>query len=96
VSKTMRGCFAGDERVRRLIPIPGIGLFSAATVVGEIWDVKRFPLPRQLASWAGLTPKEHPSGEHRHQGHIAIKATSPSKDRAGCAGSWSRRRPSTP
>lgn len=71
VSRSMRKRFAGDERVRRLIPIPGIGLFSAATVVGEIWDVKRFPSPRQLASWAGLTPKEHSSGEHRHQGHIS-------------------------
>ena len=71
VSKTMRARFAGDERVRRLMPIPGIGLFSAATVVGEIWDVKRFPSPRQLASWAGLTPKEHSSGEHHHLGHIS-------------------------
>jgi transposase len=71
VSKTVRKRFAGDQRVRRLMPIPGIGLFSAATVVGEIWDVKRFPSPRQLAWWAGLTPKEHSSGEHRHQGHIS-------------------------
>ncbi len=71
VSKTMRERFAGDERVRRLLPIPGIGLFSAATVVGEIWDVKRFPSPRQLASWSGLTPKEHSSGEHHHLGHIS-------------------------
>ena len=53
------------------MPIPGIGLFSAATVVGEIWDVRRFSLPRQLASWAGLTPKEHSSGEHHHLGHIS-------------------------
>ena len=71
VSKTMRERFAGDQRVRRLMPIPGIGLFSAATVVGEIWEVKRFPSPRQLASWAGLTPKEHSSGEHHHLGHIS-------------------------
>ena len=60
----MRGRFAGDEHVRRLMPVPGIGLPSAATVVGEIWDIQRFPWPRQLASWTGLTPKEHSSGEH--------------------------------
>ena len=71
VSKAMRERFACDERVRRLMPIPGIGLFSAATVVGEIWDVRRFLSPRQLASWAGLTPKEHSSGEHHHLGHIS-------------------------
>jgi transposase len=71
VSKAMRARFASDERVRRLMPIPGIGLYTAATLVGEIWDVKRFPSPRQLASWAGLTPKEHSSGEHHHLGHIS-------------------------
>ncbi len=71
VSKAMRARFASDERVQRLMPIPGIGLFTAATVVVEIWDVKRFPSPRQLASWAGLTPKEHSSGEHHHLGHIS-------------------------
>lgn len=71
VSQAMRQRFADDERVRRLLPIPGIGLFTAATVVGEIWDVRRFPCPRRLASWAGLTPKEHSSGDHHHLGHIS-------------------------
>jgi transposase len=71
VSSAIRERFARDERVRRLMPIPGIGLFTAATLVGEIWEVKRFPSPRRLASWAGLTPKEHSSGEHHHLGHIS-------------------------
>jgi transposase len=71
VSRSTRERFGHDERVRRLLPIPGIGLFTAATLVGEIWDVKRFPSARRLAAWAGLTPGEHSSGEHRHLGHIS-------------------------
>ncbi len=71
VTKSVQQRFGRDPRVRRLLPIPGIGQFTAATLVGEIWDVKRFPSARQLAAWAGLTPSEHSSGEHRRLGHIS-------------------------
>ena len=35
------GSFA--TAVRRLLPIPGIGLVTAATVVAAVWEVGRFP-----------------------------------------------------
>jgi transposase-like protein len=38
----LRTQFAGDSRTRRLLPIPGIGLVTAATVVAEVWDIQRF------------------------------------------------------
>jgi transposase len=41
----LRTAFAGDSRTRRLLPIPGIGLVTAATVVAEVWDIQRFPHP---------------------------------------------------
>ena len=63
--------FARDTRVLRLLPIPGIGLVTSATVVAEVWDVSRFPSPRRLGSWAGLTPREYSSGEHTRRGHIS-------------------------
>src|SRR5215203_2816558 len=44
----LRACFAGDHRVRRLLPIPGVGLVTAATVVAEVWDIQRFPSPERL------------------------------------------------
>ena len=65
-----RACFAGDHRVRRLLPIPGVGLVTAATVVAEVWDIGRFPSPERLCSWAGLTPGEHSSDAHTRRGHI--------------------------
>jgi transposase len=69
--RELKGMWAGDPRVERLLPIPGIGFISAAIVVSEIWDVHRFPAARQLACWAGLTPREHSSAERTRHGHIS-------------------------
>jgi transposase len=68
----LRASFAGDHRTRRLLPIPGVGLVTAATVVAEVWDVQRFssPEPERLCSWAGLTPGERTSDTHTRRGHI--------------------------
>jgi transposase len=66
----LRTAFAGDHRVRRLLPIPGVGLVTAATVVAEVWEIDRFPAPERLCSWAGLTPGERTSDAHTRRGHI--------------------------
>jgi Transposase IS116/IS110/IS902 family len=66
----LRASFAGAGRVRRRLPIPGVGLVTAATVVAEVWDIQRFPGPARLCSWAGLTPGERTSDAHTRRGHI--------------------------
>ena len=66
----LRTGFASDPRIRRLLPIPGIGLVTAATVVAEVWDIGRFPSPERLCSWAGLTPGERSSDTQTRRGHI--------------------------
>jgi Transposase IS116/IS110/IS902 family len=63
--------FRGDDRVRRLLPIPGIGILTAATIIAEVGDVARFPSADHLASWAGLTPTEGSSADHLQRGHIS-------------------------
>ena len=63
--------FATDPRVRRLLPIPGIGFTTAVTIVAEVWDVSRFSTPDRLCSWAGLTPTERSSADHTRRGHIS-------------------------
>ncbi|MHB8959097.1 MAG: IS110 family RNA-guided transposase [Candidatus Limnocylindrales bacterium] len=63
--------FRHDPRVERLLPIPGVGLLTAATVVAEVWDVGRFPSADRLCSWAGLTPTERSSADHTRRGHIS-------------------------
>jgi transposase len=65
----LRASFAGDDRVRRLLPIPGVGLVTAATVVAEVWEIDRFASPERLCSWAGLTPGERTSDAHTRRGH---------------------------
>ena len=71
VDKELRAAFAGDERIRRLTAIPGIGFLSAAVVLAEVGELGRFRSPDQLASWAGLTPTERSSDEHTRRGHIS-------------------------
>ena len=46
--------------------INGVGRTIAAIIVAEIGDVTRFPSPRHLCSWAGLTPGRHESDRKGH------------------------------
>jgi transposase len=57
--------------VDRLRSIPGIGLLTATALVAFICDVQRFPSGRRLASYLGLTPREHSSALKRHLGGIS-------------------------
>ena len=53
----------GLKQQRDLITsIPGIGEKSAAVILAELGDVSIFKSARQLAAYAGLTPREHTSG----------------------------------
>ncbi len=55
---------------RAIQAIPGVGPVLASVFVAEIGDVSRFPGPRQLVSWAGLTPRHRESDTTVHRGHI--------------------------
>lgn len=57
--------------VARLRTIPGVGVLTATALYALIGDPHRFPTGRHLASYLGLTPKEHSSGERRHLGGIS-------------------------
>ncbi len=45
-----------------LVSIPGIGNILAAEIIGEIGDIKRFPSPSHIISYAGLNSKSKQSG----------------------------------
>lgn len=54
-----------------LLSVPGIGLLtSTALVAATSGDVTHFTDARHFASWFGLTPKEHASGNQRRLGAI--------------------------
>lgn len=57
--------------VERLRTVPGIGLLTSTALVAVIGDARRFPSGRHAASFLGLTPREHSSGDRRHLGAIS-------------------------
>jgi transposase len=60
----------GDPGYEAIQQIAGVGKVLAAVFVAEIGDVHRFPDPRRLCSWAGLTPRLRESDTHTRRGHI--------------------------
>jgi len=56
--------------VRALEEVPGIGPFIALLLVAEIGDLQRFPSAKHLASYTGLVPSLHASGERRWGGPV--------------------------
>jgi transposase len=48
----------------------GVGLVTAATLVAELGDLRRFPSPRELMAYVGLVPREASSGERRRRGPV--------------------------
>ena len=83
LSLELRHIAAGDEDVRLLTSIPGVGYYIALLVKAEIGDISRFPTGDQLASYAGLAPSTHSSGDSRAaihhilNGHVPPPQTQP-------------------
>lgn len=48
----------------------GVGALTSALLAGEVLDWSRFQNRRQVASYTGLCPSEHSSGERARQGGI--------------------------
>jgi transposase len=61
---------AKDPGYHTIQQIPGVDPTLAAVFVAEIGDVHRFGGPRQLCSWAGLTPRHRESDTTVHRGPI--------------------------
>jgi transposase len=61
---------AGDERVRLLTSVPGVGRCLAQTVVCHLDDVRRFKSAGRVGSYAGLVPKQMESGQVKRSGRI--------------------------
>jgi transposase len=54
---------AQSEYARLLLTLPGAGPFMALGLAAHVGDIKRFPRPRSLANYWGLTPSCRNSGE---------------------------------
>lgn len=58
------------DLIHALRAFKGIKTLSAATIVAEVGDLRRFPSADKFASFLGLTPSESSSGETRSRGAI--------------------------
>lgn len=54
-----------------LTSFPGVAQLTAATVIAEVGDFKRFTHPKAIGRYAGLNPRVYASGEKQRIGHIA-------------------------
>ncbi len=60
----------GDETIRRLQSIPGVGVMSAHALVAVVDDISRFKDASQFASYLGLVPSVSASADKRMMGRI--------------------------
>jgi transposase len=67
---------ASDQRVRRLQQIAGVGPRLSETIVTHLDDPKRFKTAAQVASYAGLVPKQMESGTVKRSGRITRRGPS--------------------
>src|SRR5258705_4829186 len=51
-----------DEAVRRLTTIPGIGTINATALAAAVGNARAFRRGRDIAAWAGLTPRQITTG----------------------------------
>jgi transposase len=70
IRKDLCADLRGDEGVRIMSSIPGIGLWSAVCLRLEIGPIERFPAPGSLVAYAGLDPRIRQSGDK--ESHIGI------------------------
>lgn len=62
---------AGEApRARRFCQLPGVGAVTATALAAAVGDLGGFRNARAFASWLGLTPREHSSGQRRRLGAI--------------------------
>ena len=54
-----------------LLSVPGIGLLTSTAMVAAVGDPRSFRSGRHYASFLGLTPREHSSGDRRYLGGIS-------------------------
>ena len=55
---------------RALEQLHGVAALTAASLVAELGDLRRFSHPRQLMAYAGLVPSEQSSGNRQRRGGI--------------------------
>ena len=86
----LRSKLAAAETARRLLSLQGIGVNGAWLLARELFAWRRFRNRRELASYAGLCPTPHASGEEQRErgiskaGNTGSERSPSSSPGAGC------------
>jgi transposase len=75
VEAKLDGLAAADARTVLLRTIPGVAQRTAEIIVTTIDQARRFKTARQVASYAGLTPRRFQSGQMDRQGRISKRGS---------------------
>jgi transposase len=78
--------------VKALMSLRGMAVLTAATLVAELGDLKRFASARQLMGYLGLVPSEDSTGDKRRQGGITKMGNGIAR-RALIEAAWNYRAP---
>lgn len=57
-----------------LLSVPGVGPHTSMCLIAEIGDISRFRSYKQLASFVGLVPRSHQSGEKDFPGQLTYRS----------------------
>ncbi|MFQ5802592.1 MAG: IS110 family transposase [Candidatus Methylomirabilales bacterium] len=69
-TRTIEAMAEDDPQAALILPIRGIGPYSALLILAEIGDIARFPDPKKVVSFAGLCPSTFQSGKVCYHGRI--------------------------
>jgi transposase len=83
----------GDFDMHLLMSIPGVGFITAATLVAELGDWRRFSHAKQVSAYFGIIPSVRASASVAHYGRITRAGKQP---RQACARGGRARRRQTP
>ena len=75
VEKKLDALAREDQRVQRVMQIPGVGRVTAEAIVTAIDDARRFQSGRQVSAYAGLVPRQYQSGESDRRGRITKRGS---------------------
>jgi len=70
IEKDLKRINPENQDIELLKTLPGIGPILAHTILAEIADIHRFSSSSRLASYAGMIPSMHQSGQRHYMGHI--------------------------
>ena len=70
IDRQLKALLADSDAARSLLSVPGIGVITASAMLAFVGSPGRFRSCRAYASYLGLTPSEHSSGDRQHLGAI--------------------------